>query len=58
LNALSRTPTPAPQRRRGLSVLPRLHGGRPMIPELPWERDRDTHDLLAEARAVAGPEDE
>ncbi len=28
-----------------------------MIPELPWERDRDEHDLLAEARAVAGPED-
>jgi len=25
-----------------------------MTPELPWERERD--ELLAEARAVAGPE--
>ncbi len=29
-----------------------------MIPELPWERRDDGHDLLAEARAVAGPENE
>jgi len=35
---------------------PTCTGGRSMTPQLPWERDRD--ELLAEARAVAGPEDE
>lgn len=29
-----------------------------MVPTLPWEREDDRHDLLAEAKAVAGPEAE
>ncbi len=53
---LSRSRPPTHHRRDGLSALPGLYGGRPMTPQLPWERDRD--ELLAEARAVAGPEDE